>query len=190
MPHYIIQQPAQENLVFKQLDKKLADIQEDLRDGNAGKNQVKQDILVLPKRKPNKLTMVNNTKLGRVSGKSNNMTLTATHGDEISSNSPTDKKHSNEKTSVTPSNKKPDKEPIIKPSTNLLIKSTSVDTAKIKKAIKIGSSPGMDDLVLGIEKLALSCKRHHHLQKEPNQSEHSQSQKSEPLNKQHPARPK
>ena len=102
VPHYIIQQPAQENLVFKQLDKKnLADIQEDLHDGNAGKNQVKQDILILPKRKPNKLTMVNNTKLGRVNGKSNNMTLTATRDEEISSNSPTDKKNSKGKISNT-----------------------------------------------------------------------------------------
>ena len=104
VPHYPIQQPAQENLIFKQLNKKnLASIQEDLRDGNSGKNQVKQDILVLPKRKPNKLTVVSNPKLGRVNGKSNNMTLTATHGEEISSNSPPDKKHSNGTTSVTPS---------------------------------------------------------------------------------------
>jgi hypothetical protein len=192
VPHHMTQQPAQENLFFKQLDKKkLVDLQEDLRDGNAGKNQVKQDILVLPKKKPDKFDMVNNTKLGRVSGKSNNMTLTATHGDEISSNSPTDKKHSNEKTSVTPSNKKPDKEPIIKPSTNLLIKSTSVDTAKTKKAIKIGSSPGMDDLVLGIENVSPVPQEASSLSKK-NLTKVStvNTQKSEPLNKQHPARPR
>ena len=138
VPHYTIQQPAQENLVFKQLDKKkLASTQEDLRDGNSGKNQVKQDILVLPKRKPNKLTVVNNAKLERVNGKSNNMTLTATHGEEISSNSPTDKKNSERKTSVRPSVKKPDTELIIKSSINLPIKSTFDDKAKIRKAIKI-----------------------------------------------------
>ena len=192
VPHYIIQQPAQENLIFKQLDKKnLADIQEDLRDGNSGKNQVKQDILVLPKRKPNKLTVVNNTKLGRVNGKSNNMTLAATHGEEISSNSPTDKKHSKGKTSVTPSGKKPDKELIIKPSINLPIKSTSVDTAKIRKAIKIGSSPGMDDLVLGIENVSPVLQEASSPSKK-NLTKVStvKTQKSEPLNKQHPARPK
>ena len=94
-PHYTIQQPAQENLISKQLDKKnLASIQEDLRDENSDKNQVKQDILVLPKRKPNKLTVVNNAKLARVNGKSNNTTLTATHGKENSPNSPTDKQNS------------------------------------------------------------------------------------------------
>ena len=190
VPHYTIQQPAQENLIFKQLDKKnLADIKEDLRDGNSGKNQVKQDILVLPKRKPNKLTVVNNTKLGRVNGKSNNMTLAATHGEEISSNSPTDKKHSKGKTSVTPSGKKPDKELIIKPSINLPIKSTSVDTAKIRKAIKIGSSPGMDDLVFGIENVSPVLQEASSPSKK-NLTKVStvKTQKSEPLNKQHPAR--
>jgi hypothetical protein len=192
VPHYTTQQPTQENLIFKQLDKKnLADIKEDLRDGNSGKNQVKQDILVLPKRKPNKLTVVNNPKLGRVNGKSNNMTLTATHGEEISSNSPTDKKHSNGKTSVTPSSKKPDKELIITPSINLLIKSTSVDTAKIKKAIKIGSSRGMDDLVLGIENVSPVLQEASSPPKK-NLTKVStvNTQKSEPLNKQHPARPR
>ena len=191
VPHYTTQQPTQENLIFKQLDKKnLANIQEELRDGNSGKNQVKKDILVLPKRKPNKLTVVNNTKLGRVNGKSNNMTLAATHSEEISSNTPTDKKHSKGKTSVTPSGKKLDKELIIKPSINLPIKSTSVDKAKIRKAIKIGSSPGMDDLVLGIENVSPV------LQKASSPSKKNltkvstvKTQKSEPLNKQHPTRP-
>ena len=166
----------------------MADIQEEFRDGNSGKNQVKQDILVLPKRKPDKLTVVNNTKLGPVNGKSNNMTLTETQGEEISSNSSTDKKNSKGKTSVTPSVKKPDKELIIKPSINLPIKSTSVDEAKIRKAIKIGSSPGMDVLVFGIENVspvlqeALSPSK-----KNPTKVSTVKSQKSEPLNKQHPA---
>ena len=192
VPHYTIQQPVQKNLIFKQLDKKnLADIQKDLRDGNSGKNQVKQDILVLPKRKPNKLTVVNNTKLGRVNGKSNNMTLTATHGEEISSNSPTDKKHSKGKTSVTPFGKKPDKELIIKPSINLLTKSTSVDTAKVKKAIKIGSSRGLDDFVLGIENVSpVLQEASSPSRKNLTKVSTVKAQKNEPLNKHHSARPR
>ena len=107
VPHYTIQQPANENLIFKQQEKKnWASIQEDLRDGNSGKNPVEQNILVLPKRKPNKLTLVKNTKLERVNGTFNNTTLPATRGEEISSNSPTDKKNSTGKTSVIPSRKK------------------------------------------------------------------------------------
>ena len=189
VPHYTIQQPTQENLTFKQLDKKnLADVQEDLRDGNSGKNQVKQDILLLPKRKPNKLTVVNNTKLGRVNGKSNNMTLAATLGEEISSNSPTDKKHSKGKTSITPSGKKPDKELSIKPSLNLPLKSISVDEAKIRKAIKIGSSPGMDDLVFGIKNVSPALQEASSPSKNnPTKVSTVKSQKSEPLNKQYPA---
>ena len=191
VPHRTIQQPAQKNLIFKQLDKKkLADIKEDLRDGNSGKNQVKQDILVLPKRKPNKLTVFNNTKLGRVNEKSDNMTLAATRGEEISSNSPNDKKNSKGKTSVTPSDKKPDKKLIIKPSINLPIESASVDTAKIRKAIKIGSSPGMDDLVFGIENVSPALQEASSpYKKNPTKVSTVKSQKSEPLNKQHLARP-
>ena len=187
VPHYTIQQPAQENLILKQLDKKnLADIQKDLRDGNSGKKQIKQNILVMPKRKPNKLTVVNNTKLGRANGKSNNMTLSATHGEEISSNSPTDKKNRKGKTSVTPSGNKPDKELIIKPSINLPIKSTPVDKAKIRKAIKIASSPSMDDLVSGTENVSPVLREASSPSKK-NLTKVStvKIQKSEPLNKQH-----
>ncbi len=190
VPHYPIQQPAQENLIFKQLNKKnLASIQEDLRDGNSGKNQVKQDILVLPKRKPNKLTVVNNAKLERVNEKFNNTTLTARHSEEISSNSPPDKKNSKGKTSLTPSGKNPEKELIIKPSINLPIKSTSVDKAKIRKAIKIGSSPGMDDLVFGIENVSpVLQEASSPFKKNPAKVSTARTQKSEPL-KQNPARP-
>ena len=188
--HYTIQQPAQKKLIFKQIDKKnWADIKEDLRDKNSDKNQVKQDILVLPKRKPNKLTVVNKTKLGRVNGKSNNMMLMATHGEEISSNSPTDKEHNKGKKSLTPSGKKLDKELIIKPSINLPIKGTSVDKAKTRKAIKIGSSPGMDDLVFGIENVSpVPLEATLQSKKNPTKVSTAKTQKSEPLNKQHPAR--
>ena len=190
VPHFTIQQPAQENLIFKQLDKKnLAGIQEDLRDGNSGKNQVKQNILVLPKKKPNKLTVVNNAKLGRVNGKSNNMTLTATHGEEISSNSSSDKKNSKGKTSVTPSGKKPGKELIIKPSINLPIKSTSVDKAKIRKAIKISSSSSMDDLVFSNENVSPALQEESSpSKKNPTKVSTTRTQKTKPLNKQNPAR--
>ena len=154
--------------------------------GNLGKNQVKQDILVLPKRKPNRLTVFNKTKLGRVNGKSDNKTLTATRGEEISLNSPNDKKNSKGKTSVTPLDKKPDKKLIIKPSINLPIESTSVDTAKIRKAIKIGSSPGMDDLVFGIENVSSALQEASSpSKKNPTKVSTVKSQKSEPLNKQH-----
>ncbi|MFL2844668.1 MAG: hypothetical protein ACJ0BO_00235 [Candidatus Puniceispirillaceae bacterium] len=188
MPNHPIQQPAQENLIFKQLDKKnLVSIQEDLRDGNSGKNQVKQDILILPKRKPNKLTVVNNVKLERVNGKSNNTTLTATHAEEISSNSPTDKKNSKGKTSVTPSGKKPDKELIIKPSINLPIKSTSVDKAKIRKAIKISSSSSMDDLVFSNENVSPALQEESSpSKKNPTKVSTARTQKTKPLNKQNP----
>ncbi len=190
VPHYPIQQPAQEMLTFKQLDKKkLASIQEDLRDRNSGKNRVKQDILVLPIRKPNKLTMVNNVKLERVNGKSNNKTLTGTHDEEISSNSPPDRKKSKGKTPVAPSDKKPDKKLIIKPSINLPITSTFDDEAKIRKAIKISSSPNMEDLVFGNENVSpILQEASSSSKKNPTKVSTASSQKTEPLNKQNQTR--
>ncbi len=70
------------------------------------------------------------------------------------------------------------------------IKSTSVDKAKIRKAIKIGSSPGMDDLVFGIENVSPVLQEASSPSKK-NLTKVStvKTQKSEPLNKQHPTRP-
>ena len=64
-------------------------------------------------------------------------------------------------------------------------------TRKIRKAIKIDSSPRMDDLVLGIENVSPVLQEASSPSKK-NLTKLStvKTQKSEPLNKQHPARPK
>lgn len=189
--HYPIQQLTQENLTFKQLDrKKLASIQEDLPDENSGKNQVKKVMSVLPKRKPKNLALVNKAKLERVNIKSNNTTLTMTQSEEISSNNPLDRKNRKEKTSVMPSGKKPDKKLIIKPLINLPTRGSFDAEANLGKTIKISSSTGIDDLVPDKENVGpvlqeLSLP----FEKKPNKVSPAGAQKSKLLNNQNPARP-
>ena len=189
--HYPIQQSAQENIIFKHLDKKnLANIQEGLRNGNSGKNQVKQVMSVLPKRKPKKPGLGKKPKLEQVNIHSTNTKLMATKSGKISSNNPFDRKNQKEKISVIPSGKKLDKKPNIKPLTNLPTKSNFDEKANLRKPIKISSSTGTDDWVTRDEsespvqqELLLPFK------KEPTKLRTVTAQKSAPPNKQHPARP-
>ena len=150
VPYYSIHQPDKENMTLKRLDKKIS-VSTHTKQlyKTQTNNQLKDVMSSLPKSKPAKPAVPNNTKLKRADRPFNNTKFKLTNGEEITSKVPIARKHLERKTLIALYGQTTDKKSTYKPSTNMPTRNIFDSKVEIKNVPKLRTLPNVDDLALG-----------------------------------------